>query len=185
MTETAEKNITQELKREGYTLEVESLDSGSDTRASIWSVTLKRNGQSFTTQYTMGAAHRRFKTREECRKAGRVPSRSERPGPLRPDRPFPFGERVPYKSTATLHDEASRKRFTIPIEPTLTNVLHAFIMDASGVRDGQTLNEFSAEFGYTDIENAVKAYEGCKDEFMALAYMGADFDKLNTLFQDY
>ncbi|RLB70469.1 MAG: hypothetical protein DRH04_03550 [Deltaproteobacteria bacterium] len=149
------------LKAMGYSIEsvLEHDDFNGRDGQAHWKVTISRNGQSFCTSYSMGCAHRHYKGTNE---------------------PIKLGFR-----RLTLWQEEQNKQ-TVPNKPTLVDVLYSLVLDARLVRFGQDFAEFATELGYDeDSRRASRAFEGCLDEWRGLCRLGADFDELEQLLQDY
>lgn len=178
-------NATQEeigatLADQGWTLTHHCTDRGSYKEPSKWAVTISRDGKSFTTEYTMGSGFRQWSKR-----AGSL-LRHEWAGCFNNKRPRP-GTKVPLHLGGFSVDEAHLLlTCTEPTPPELPDVLWSLVMDAEGVRHGQTFEDWAADLGYdTDSRKAERCYNACRDEWSALVRLGADFDALNALFEDY
>jgi hypothetical protein len=127
---------------------------------SVWAVTIVRNGESFQTEYSMGAAYRHY--------------RNNRPIQIK-------------HYNLTVYD-CDRYNQTKPDNPSLDDVLHCFVMDAQGVGDGQTFEDWAADYGYeVDSREAEKSFNACRDSYFAMIRLfGSDgFEELCELFQDY
>ena len=72
-----------------------------------------------------------------------------------------------------------------PEQPELANVLYSLVMDANCVRYGQTLSDFGKDFGFTDLQDGVKAWEGCHASWQGLTRLGLDLDKLDEIMQEW
>lgn len=95
------------------------------------------------------------------------------------------GAPVPYVDRPPLGWNERVQKYAIPLTPVLGDVMYCLVSDASYVRDGQTLKEFGQDLEYTDLQKGVDAYEGCLKSWRGLASLGADFDALDALLQDY
>lgn len=158
--------IEETLTSLGVRLECTLLRDDFDGRdgQSHWQVTLVCNGQAFSTEYSMGCAHRHYVT----------------PGGRRGKKAFsvPRG-----RITIAELERAKRSR---PNNPTLVDVMYAIVSDAQCVANGETFEDFAAEFGYDeDSRKAERAYNGCRDEYFALRRLGLDLNQLSLLYQDY
>jgi hypothetical protein len=159
------EEITQELTDKGFALESELVRDDFDGRegASVWSVTVTRNGQSFQTEYTHGCHFRHRRN----------------------------GQPVQYPALGgrMTIDQLEKNKRTIPDEPTLADVMSSLVSDAQCVADGQTFEDFADELGYdTDSRNAERIYNGCRDEYFGLIRLcGVDtlVYQLSQMFQDY
>jgi hypothetical protein len=156
--------ISQELTDKGFVLESELVRDDFDGRegASVWSVTVTRNGQSFQTEYTHGCHFRHHRK-------GRA---------MQP---------LPWNGKLTIDQLAANKQ-TVPDEPTLADVMCSLVWDAQSVADGQTFEDFADELGYdTDSRDAERIYNGCRDEYFGLIRLcgSMDLDVLSQMFQDY
>ena len=122
-------------------------------------IIVTRNGQSMASTFTAGGAHRHYKN----------------------------GKPIALKYTGgyTIH-ELEQNQQSIPNEPILSDVLHSLLLDASCVMYGQTFEDFAAECGYDeDSREAERIYNACRDIYFGLVRLGADFEELADLFQDY
>ena len=124
---------------------------------SHWKVTITRNGKSFDIDYSMGCAHRHYRNGKKIQLGGRL-----------------------------TNDRWTANKASIPDKPNLRDILHCVVSDAQSVAYGPSLEDWCGEFGYdTDSRKAERAYNACRDEYFALVRLGADFDVLTELFQDY
>ena len=151
--------IEMKLTGMGFTLDTKLVRDDFNGRdgSTIWIVTIVRNGQSFQTEFTMGAAHRHYRNNQPIQLFCRMTT-----------------------------DQLNQNKRSIPKKPTLTDVMYSLVLDAQCVAFGQTFADFAAELGYDeDSCTAEKAYNGCRDEFFGLQRLGANLDELSELFQDY
>jgi len=156
--------ISQELTDKGFALESKLIRDDFDGRegATVWSVTITRNGQEFQTEYTQGCHfrhHRNGKSISPLAMSGRM----------------------------TVDGLAENKR-TVPDEPILADVMCALVWDAQSVADGQTFEDFAGDMGYdTDSREAERIYNGCRDEYFGLIRLcgSIDLDVLSQMYQDY
>ena len=77
-------------------------------------------------------------------------------------------------------------RYSAPVPPTLAEVVWSLNSDASTVRHGQPFEEWCG-FGADDPDSikALAMFNACRDIWAGLVRLGADFDELDVLFQDY
>lgn len=185
MTAT-EQNIRDQLGAMGFSLSSHTVDAGGLNRDSVFSVTLTRNGQSFTTEYRKGCGHRVWESRRD---AGDYWWRHFKPGKrvellnvklLNPK------DCEPGQRERQLAVFAEFERLTAPIAPTLEEVVYALHSDANCVRHGQSFAEFCGEFGYdADSRKAEACFNACRDEWSGLVRLDADFAALDELFVSY
>ncbi len=173
------KEINEALRADGWAMAYETTDPGGYDRESRFMVTLNRKGQSYRFKYMKGSGHRRWKkilTRISYwtrwfRQGQQVPQMLPR---LKKDSP---------QNVNALRQFAE---YSEPIPPTLDETLWASLMDANMVRFGQTFKEFTEDLGYSDDSiKAKEAYNACKDAWSGLVRLGANFEQLDELFQDY
>ena len=73
-----------------------------------------------------------------------------------------------------------------PITPKLIDVVHALVVDAGCVCNGESFDDFCDEFGYdNDSITHRKCYDACVETWQALIRMGLDLGQLQELYQDY
>lgn len=168
-TMTAEKEVA---LPDGLTMTAECVDKGDwRSKPSKWRVSLLRRlgskHPSYTTEYTMGCAHREVQARRNV--FGGV------------------GEwvRVPQRLGGKTNHDVEVLDSSRPMQPKLADVLYALVMDASYVRHGQTLSEFGKDLGYDDLQAGITAWEGCLAAWRGLVSLGLNLDELDELFQDY
>lgn len=128
---------------------------------SVWAVTILSSGQSFQTEYSMGAAHRNYRG-----KPIKLPS--------------------PYKRLSV--EELERLKRTVPNKPDLLDVVYCLVSDAQCVAFGQTFEDFAADLGYDeDSRTAERAYNACRDTYFAMIRLvgQSGFEELCELYQDY
>lgn len=177
-----DQEIHNALTEDGWSLSHHCVDPGSYREPSKWAVTVQRSGRALTTEYTMGFAYRhwtkdvfRFEnpwTPMDQRVLGERPRKGTRS-------PSPYGR-------ITLHHDRILREYTEPDPPELPDVLYCLLTAAEGVRHGQTFEEWCSEFGYdTDSRKAEQEYNVCRDQWMGLIRLEADFDILSHLFKDY
>lgn len=154
---------------------------------SVWIVSLKRNGREYSTEYTMGAAYRiwtgdKYQGRivgpiggwQGLTKyvGGKIPKRGDRVQCHRGSVPVVIAEML--------------QNQTAPEPPSLDGVVYALVMDAMGVRHGQTFEEWASEYGMdSDSRKAEKMYNQCINTWRALIRLGADLDNLEDMYADY
>lgn len=142
------------------------VDPGDYKTPSKWKVTIKRGSTSYTTDYSMGAAHRVYNDPRERATYGK---------PVK----------LPYNGKMTIHEQEQLEK-SKPVDPDLKNVLYCLWSDAQSVSDGQSFEDWCADFGYdTDSRKAHKAYKACLKTYQALKRLGFDFEELAEFFQDY
>lgn len=116
--------------------------------------------------YTKGCAHR-------CWKKGALRGHGDAPTKT-------------YSERLSVHRAEQLRNGTEPIPPTLDEVMYALQSDASNVRFGQTFDEFCSDFGLdTDSRRAESSFNACRETWAGLTRLGADFDALAVMFQDY
>lgn len=168
---TSDDPIQAALEARGYVLTSELIrdDFNGHEGPHTFVVKLEHNGQTFETEYIAGCAHRHY---PHCEIAG--------PGN------YKKGAAIKFNSGRYSVDELAQRRRTVPNVPTLADVMNCIVSDAQSVADGQDFKSFAEEFGYDeDSRTAEKCFRGCRDSYFALVRMGADFDGLAELFQDY
>ena len=176
-----ETEIIEQLGSDGWALTYHCVDEGSPDKESVWGVTLTRQGQSFTTEYRKGCGHRYWRKPSVAEMVGRS---LHGWGTVKYIKP---GQRVGQKPRRLSVLEADLwENMTEPQPPTVDEVLWSLLMDSSGIRDGQTFEDWCSDYGSdTDSLKAHKTFDACRDEWAALIRLGADFDKLDKLLQDY
>lgn len=171
------KEIAGLLAADGWELSYTVKDPGGWERESVFEVTLTRNGRTYATEYTKGCAHRVWKRGNQFPRTNYWDARRK---PGQSVELFGLPKLKPGDVTAEFD------RLTEAEPPTVDEVLWSLVSDASGVRHGQTFDEWAGEYGYdTDSRKAEKAFNSCRDEWAGLIRLGADFGKLDELFQDY
>jgi hypothetical protein len=194
-------SLRQLLESKGWSLSVETVDPGGYKQESKFKVTVGCAGQSYTTDYTSGWGNRVWRARNNTprqtgpgfdywakyRKPGQpvalFPGAHGFPGPGNLKAP---AECEPSNQSRQTEVFASFAKLTEPILPTLTDVLYALNSDAQSVCHGQTFEDFCADFGYDDDSRKAEGiFNACRDTWCALIRLGADFDELSELFQDY
>jgi hypothetical protein len=150
------------LAADGWTLTDTCKNPGDYKTASEWDVTIARKEYGFyTTTYTMGCGLRRDKKTKK-----------------------PVKTRI--YGTLTVDEELELRHHSEPTPPDLVDVMYSLVSDASCVRHGQSFEDFASEYGYdSDSIKALGIFNACTDVWRALVRMGADFDALDELFQDY
>lgn len=160
MTMTATE-VREALEQDGWGISHVWKDTGGWNRPSVATATITRGRASYSTEFTQGAAHRVDRAGKSLINFGLSYSISQ-------------------------YDREQYDRTTKPAPPTLDGVLFCLFSDAGSVRHGQTFEDFVGDFGLdTDSRTAEKWFNACRDTWAALVRLGADFDKLETLFQDY
>jgi hypothetical protein len=161
LTETIEATLADMGVTLSATLVRDDFD-GFDNRSgqSVWAVTIVRNGESFQTEYSMGAAHRHYQNNKPIR----------------------------LKSYHLTHFDCAQYNRTKPDNPTLADVLYCLSADAAGIEDGIAFENWAADYGYSvDSRKAEASYNACRDEYFGLlrlfGYEG--LRELHELFQDY
>lgn len=185
---TAERTTTDDirtaLESDGWTLSHTWKDTGGYQKQSVAEITITRGRQSYTTEYTQGWGMRKWISRFYMKWSGTGYW----------DQEFKRGKRVEVIGMKQLKiDSPYNVKFiaefaaiTEPETPTLDAVLYALHSDAGGVRHGQTFEDWAGDFGCdTDSRKAEKCFNACRETWAALVRLGADFDKLDNLFQDY
>lgn len=174
MTST-EQDIAEKLASLGYSL-VSQLVADEPEGGSRWTVTIRREGREYSTEYWQGAAYRRWrKTPDACRRAFDSPMHKE----------FKAGEPV-VLALGKLRRTDCLKALTEPIEPRLVAVMACLVFDADGVRHGQSFDDFCGDYGLdTDSRKAEKSFNACRDTWSGLVRLGADLDALSETFRDY
>ena len=158
MTDTTTINDT--ISQFGYSMTFVCTDPGAYDRGSTFQITITRNGQSYTFPYFQGTAHR-------------VHKRSGEPWKMHYGRP-------------TVHDVEQFNKFSRPSDPSLSDVLYCLVSDASSVRNGEKFEDWANELGYNpDSRQDEKCFNACLETWRALLRLGADFEELEGIFQDY
>lgn len=178
--------VTAKLAVDGWAIHSEVIDAGRYDKPSKHNVTLARKGASYSTLYTMGAAHRVWISEPSfvtCGWQGPFTA-ADRKALGKPK----VGNRVSVMTmygVSLMHEQALLK-CTGPATPEMADVLYSLVSDTSCVRYGQTFADFAAGMGLDeDSRTAERTYNGCRDEWSALLRLGADLDELDKLFQDY
>ncbi len=168
--------LTAKLAELGYSLETKlSKDNGMGKQAD-WQVTLKLRSSEFTTEFHNG--QRRW---------------ADKPGWYRYSdyrdyvaKYYRAGKLVTTTPKNTIAMQEFYKALTVPLEPSLTDVLYCLVSDAECVRHGQSFEDFCSELGYNpDSISHLKIYNACTDIWRALVRMGVDFSELQKLMQNY
>lgn len=129
-----------------------------------WSITLTRNGESYTTPFTMGCGHRIY---------------SKRLSGL-----FSKGQaiQIPYGTMSIDHYEANKA--SIPKPPGLEDVLYCLVFDAQCCEG--TFEDFCQDLGYNDDSiQDLDTYRACVKTRLALTKLGFNLTELIEQFQDY
>lgn len=186
------QEITDKLTADGWSIETTCTDPGGYNKESVYTVTLRRNGRKMSVEYRQGCGHRVWKSRgpwgsahpvyadywAEFRKPGR---RVQIPYNLTMPADCPPESRARQQAVIDAFDG-----MTAPTVPTLADVLYCLVADAGSVRYGSDFADWAQEFGYDeDSRKAHKAFKGCVREWRGLVRLGADFDQLDELFQDF
>lgn len=193
--------IQEQLESAGWSLSVETVNSGGYKVSAEYRVTVGHNGQSYTTDYTSGWGNRVWRTLAKTpRQTGPgfdYWARYRQPGQQVVlfhgvhGFPGPGNLKAPTECESSNQSRqrevfASFAKLTEPILPTLPDVMFSLVMDAQCVFDGQTFDDFCGDFGYdNDSRSAERIFQACRDTWCALIRLGADFDELSELFQDY
>jgi hypothetical protein len=158
------KTIGEALREKGYKLTfhlVRDEFNGVDGN-SYWQVSLTRNGQSYSTEYTQAVLGRHFRN----------------------GRPLKFCH-INKHAGITIHQHKLNKQ-TKPNKPTYADVVYCLLSDAQSVCYGQSFEDYCSDFGDSiDSRRAHACYTACVECWQGLIRMGADFDGLNTLFEDF
>lgn len=170
---TTTKTIADQLTATGYSLTFACKDAGNRDTSSKWTCTLHRNGAEMTVEYTKGPAHRRWKRGYHAGVDSQLVA--EMGG---------RGNRVARTYRLSVMAAESIDKGSEPEPPTIDEVLHSLTLDASGVRHGQTFDDWCDEYGSDSIK-AHKMFDACRDELFDLIRLGADLDALDELFIDY
>jgi len=158
------EKINEVLSESGWDMVYSVVDAGGYEKPSKFTVTISKNGVSHSTEYTKGWGLRHYKTTQ--RKA--------------------TWKVAEFHGRATIQNVADFNRRTTFDPPTLEEVIYCLFSDAQCVMNGESFEDFAAEFGYDeDSRKAEKVYHECVKTWQALLRMGADFEELGELFQDY
>lgn len=151
------------LVRDDFTLGCDHSGKLDLSGCSYWSVILVRNGQSYTAQYSMGAAHRVYTTPNGRR-----------------------GKPVQFKYNGCYSvDEYTDLGWSVPNIPEVLDVLNCLILDADSV-EYNGFEEWCEEFGFnTDSIKAKKSYDQCCETRAGINRLGFRLEELQELFQDY
>jgi hypothetical protein len=140
-----------------------------------WRIVVKGPSGEFATEYHTGVAHREWK-----RGCPVAPDGGNLPPDLgTPPRPYHVkGSRLCIMSAEILEKQ------TKPTPPDLANVLHCLLMDSSAA--DETFQDWCSDCGYDpDSRKALDTYLTCQDMAHNLRKIGADFDALRTILEDY
>ncbi len=147
------------LVRDDFTDGSRRLDSSGQSH---WVVTIIHNGQSYSTEYSQGAAYRDYYS-FSGRKGKRVS--------------LPWNGKMSY-------DEQQRLFRSRPSKPNVTDVMYCLVSDAQCADYGD-FDDFCDNLGYdNDSREAERIHRACQDTFFKLRNM-FDFERLCELFQDY
>ena len=167
--------LLQTLTDSGWALDYVCAYAGGRTEPSRWLCTLKTARGLLQVPYSKGCGLRRWKSPIPFGLRGGVSDLKGRPG-----------ERVGFHQRLTIATAEALDKGTEPEPPTLEEVLWAVSMDAEGVRHGQSFDDWAGEYGLdTDSRKARKCFEDCRDAWAGLVRLGADFDALGELFEDF
>jgi len=170
MTTETQSEIIKALEDMGLSMSYVCVSPGNAKTESRWRVTISRGGRDFTSKYIMGCAHRRW-TPQGVRAMAKEPKK------------FGPWNRGWFES---LYMESFRARYSEPIPPDLADVMYSLVMDTSGVRDGQSFEDWCADYGSDpDSIKALESFNACTDAWRAMVRLGLDLDALSDLFQDY
>lgn len=190
-------DIQEQLESAGWSLSVETVNSGGYKVSAEYRVTVHRDnskvsayrgpGQSYTTDYTSGWGNRVWAKQPYsvgCKWDRYDRKRGERANVASNWKAV--AECEPSQQAHQTKQLAEFAQITEPILPTLPDVMFSLVMDAQCVFDGQTFDDFCGDFGYdNDSRSAERIFQACRDTWCALIRLGADFDGLSELFQDY
>lgn len=67
------------------------------------------------------------------------------------------------------------------------DAIYCLFMDAMSYEQNPDIDDFSSEFGYTSIKDAIRIYKACRRAYNALHRMftDAELEQLYTEFEDY
>lgn len=160
-TQLTPNEITALLESDGWELKTHLLRPGNQDTQPDWSITIIRKGESFSTEY-----HSAMVDRQWTRNKRKLTQKE-------------FNDR-------SIDGVRDIKCLTEPITPTLADIMFCLIMDANCVRDGQSFEDFAADFGYDeDSRKAEKIFDAVTDTWRGLVKLDTDFDEISALFQDY
>lgn len=172
--------IEKALVDAGWSISSKLKKDGGYQDSSTWEVTVSKGKRSFTTDFHRGSAFRAWsknstyqgswtKQDEDCLGASPKPGRKV--------------QRVP--SRVSIYHE-SLLSTTVPIPPEMVDVIRCLTSEASLVRHGQDFEEFCSDLGYdTDSRKDFDTFTEVTETWRKMAGLGADFDTLDQLFQDY
>ena len=162
---TRTETIAEALAADGWALIVTLEDSGDYKTESKWSVILGRKSGTVECTYTMGCAHRVWKSDTKWGKSG---------------------ERLPQKLSHSMYEAERFSLCSKPITPTLDDIVYSLLMDTNSVRHGQTFKDWCDEYGSdSDSIKALSTFNACRDIWAGMVRCGADFDALDLMFQDF
>lgn len=164
------EEIRQKLVEDGWSISSHCTKDGGWKQPSEYSVSIARGDGWFVTKYTMGSAYRVWKGWGRFR-----------------NKYVKIGQRIPQIfGPVNVCDAGELESNTRPEDPKLEDVMHSLTLDASGVRHGQTFEEFCADFGYSDDSiEAKRVFDACTNIWRDMVRLGANFDELDEMYIDY
>jgi hypothetical protein len=190
MASENENRITETLTADGWGLHIVCKDSGGYDRQSKWKATLTRNGVSYAVTFRQGSGLRVWKKGPlgcYAPVGAEYWAHYRQPG----KRVSSFLPRLRAAKDCACPDSQRRiidafDGLTTPETPTLADILYCIVSDVSSVRYGQDFSAWCSEFGENvDSRKAHRVYKACVKEWRGLVRLGADFDRLEALFQDF
>lgn len=163
------KEINPKLAEMGYSMKCELVRDHDETdRMADWSVTLTGpNGKSVQTEHHTGCGLRTW---------ARIPGQEDYD--LR--KFFKRGERC----TLSGRNAIAARKYTKATPPELCSVLSSLLMDSLAC--DQSFNDWCSNFGYdTDSRKALDTYLACQESGAKLRAIGANFDELGEVLQDW
>ena len=161
------EEINSKLAEMGYRMKCELVRDHDETdRMADWSVTLTGpNGKSMETEFHTGCGLRtwvRIPWQEDLRKF------------------FKEGERCTFSGSKAI----AVRKYTKATPPQLADVLFSLLMDLLAC--DQSFNNWCWDCGYdTDSRKALETYLTCQESGAKLRAIGAKFDELHEVLQDW
>lgn len=156
---TRAKELGELLRVAGYSVKPTLMHDDFDGRdgQAIWEVTVERAGERHTFTFHNAVVNRRFKNGSVMR-------------------PHHIG---PVISTTQLEENLTSR----PNRPTYADCIYSLLVDA-GYAVTSDFEAFCDELGYSENRGRA-AWKGCEDAKAGLDRLGADYDELHRIFEDY
>lgn len=67
------------------------------------------------------------------------------------------------------------------------DILYCILLDASAYEDNGNIDDFRREFGYENINELLKAFNGCREAYKKIheLFNKEELEQLDNIFQDY